>query len=99
MLELDTEFWRNAEYKNSEFVYEGRYENLRGEWNGFQINYIGVGEGFAGHGISRSDMVNWIGDWNKSQYNLSPLSPVVIGKTDWSFLGWDYYTRRKGGGG
>jgi RHS repeat-associated protein len=94
MLFLDTEF-----YNSNAYVYEGRYENLRGQWIGFQVNYVGVGEGFAGHGISRSDTTEYVADWNRSQYGLSPVNPTVIGKIEWTHLGWDYFTNRKAGGG
>jgi hypothetical protein len=93
MSRYDTEF-----YGNSVFRYEGQYENLRGTWVGFQVNYIGVGEGFAGHSVSRSGMADWVGWWNYREYQLPFVSAEVEGKMMWAELGYDYFSARFAGG-
>jgi RHS repeat-associated protein len=91
MARFDTEFYK---YGDSMFSYEGMFTNLNGTWSGFQVNYIGVGAAFAGHGVSHSDMADRVGWWNYDQYKLHFVSPEVQGKMDWAELGYDYYSGR-----
>lgn len=58
---------------------------------GREINYIGVGEGFAARGLSRAGMIGEIFDWKT--YQLQYTFPEYFAGHELNFAGagYDYY--------
>jgi RHS repeat-associated protein len=86
MKSLDTGFFKNVCY-----YYSGNIGNMGGYWSGYEINYIGVGEGFAAGGYSVSAMNRWITAYN---YSMGYTYPMLEGKKDWAKVGYDDYVSR-----
>jgi RHS repeat-associated protein len=65
--QLDTSY---GPYIKTNFSYTGtKYPGLNGTMKGSEINYIGVGAGFAAGGIPKPVMNAIIGGWKSSQYS------------------------------
>jgi RHS repeat-associated protein len=84
MANFDTGFYHNVCYN-----YTGHVENMGGYWSGYEVNYIGVGAGFAAGGFSLGAMDNWILGYN---YYQGYTNPMVQGKMAWAKVAFDYYS-------
>jgi len=87
-------------YNTSYYSYDGYLSELSGVFSGHEINYLGVGMGFAASGMSEAQMNLYIygwKDWQYVQYGLSgqwsrlPWSGIRGGELIWAKLGYAYY--------
>jgi RHS repeat-associated protein len=88
MFRLDTKYF--FDYANRQFYYVGGVYGSAGLYYGGEINYIGVGEGFAARGMSRSDIADGISLWKAWNHNNS--SGTVRGsELRWATVGYFAY--------
>jgi RHS repeat-associated protein len=90
MSRFDTIFYQDGN-KWAYFQYEGQYTSVHGTWLGLQVNYIGVGEGFAARGWPTTQMNNWIDHWNSRP---GDTEEIVSGKYPWAAVGYDYFLQQ-----
>jgi RHS repeat-associated protein len=87
-------------YNSSYYSYDGYLSEMNGVFSGHEVNYIGVGMGFAAYGMSEAQMSAYIFGWKNSQYlwyglslqwNRLPWSGIRGSELMWAELGYTYY--------
>jgi len=87
-------------YGPSYYSYDGYLSEMNGVFSGHEINYLGVGMGFAASGMSEARMTSYIFGWKDSQYlwygatlqwNRLSWSGIRGSELMWAELGYTYY--------
>jgi RHS repeat-associated protein len=92
MWKLDTPLW-NDKNQIVNYYYTGVHQSLNGRtWTNFEINYIGVGQGFAAGGYSVSRMNEIILRYNELRGFPKHHIP---GKQAWAEIGYNYFMDRQ----